>query len=180
MLTEEQKKEIVDTAKRIYKKAWEKRRDEGDLVALYETSHDNYLKESCTHISNFICYLAKEKYQVPDDSNEILGGLISFNGYTNSHFINRIYGEHIDASIEQFNVHSSKPDFSPYESYDGIYKDMEKEEFSSSLIEYEINIHEDEECVKWASERIQKMHPKPEERESSSFGFFKRIFKGFK
>ncbi|WP_312061088.1 hypothetical protein [Anaerotignum sp.] len=155
-LSDEEIKNIVDTAKTTYKKAREIRKGEGDIIALYESSDDNFLKEGCQNVSNFIYYLAKDKYKVPDEENKILCGTIRFNGFTYSHFINNIYGRNIDASIEQFNVEPRNPKFSPYESYNDIYFEMIPQGFCEALIKHEIDLYEGDEAVKYFGEYLNK------------------------
>jgi len=126
MLTNKQKKQLIEGAIRAYKLALPTRVSNGDIVARDQQS--SYLNESCVNISSLIHYIAKEELKVPDEENKVYTGLFKPQGCGGvSHTINRIYGEIIDASIEQFNYNLNlSQKFSPYEACESYYVDMKQ------------------------------------------------------
>jgi hypothetical protein len=126
--TEEQKRYTIDRAKKSYEIALEERRSNDDPDALI----NHGLQESCLRISSLVHYIVKYKYDIPDENNKVYHCIFTFNEvnsqYKQSHFINCVNGMFIDASIEQFNTHSTNINFSPYDCNEEYYMNLEKAE----------------------------------------------------
>lgn len=123
-LSIEQKEYMIQMAIKSYEIALAERQQQVD--AYYKALSG--LSESCANISSLIHFIAKRKYNVPDEGNEVYYCLFTFGESPHrrqySHYVNRIFGEFIDASIEQFNLRDFT--FSPYECNEKYYASLEK------------------------------------------------------
>lgn len=124
-----QKLELIENSKEIYKVAIEHKKASGDFKN-EKLLNENYLKESCRIVSSIIFYSAKIVYGVEDRNNKVLHCEVRYgiNGFKASHYLNYINGEYIDASIEQFNYNSEGLLFSADADNSKYYHDIEEVE----------------------------------------------------
>lgn len=139
-LSIEQKKYLIKMAKENYLSAFKVRLVNDPWLATQK--EEKYLLDSCHNISSLIYYIAKKKYNISDTHNEIIECIFTDEDFHTHHFINRIYGEFIDASIEQFNYRISQPKYSPYDDNCKYYNEITvSKPLNESAIEYEMDFY---------------------------------------
>ncbi|MFF5994839.1 hypothetical protein AAGS61_08750 [Lysinibacillus sp. KU-BSD001] len=125
-LTLEQKKYIIDIARKAYKIVFEKKLKENDFwthqIYFKENSYqENIYFEACVNVSSLIHYIIKVKFGLSDNENQIIDCTFSANGYRYNHTYNLVYGEPIDATIDQFK-NRTHINFSIYENNNQYYE----------------------------------------------------------
>lgn len=144
-LTVEQKKYLIDIAKKSYLLAIDERKSNIDPFIILE-SRTHPLNESCYKISSLIYHIVKKEYGISDEDNKVYHCVIKFDEGTNafaySHYVNKVCGEYVDASIEQFN-NKVNVFLSSYENYEQYYQEIEESKpLNLNGIEEEIEAYE--------------------------------------
>jgi hypothetical protein len=140
-LSNQQKRYLIDLAKECYLLAFKIRVAEGDPYIPVK-NENQYLTDSCYNISSLIYYIANEKFKIPDDMNEVYDCLFTDGSFQTQHFVNRIYGDFIDASIEQFNFRLSEPKYSPYNDNSAYYFNPKRvNPMNAKAIQYEMDAY---------------------------------------
>ncbi|WP_419961149.1 hypothetical protein [Psychrobacillus sp. BM2] len=173
-LTAEQKKELIVIAEKSYLLAVKVRRENGDSFDVYG-SKGHPLKDSCYNVSSLIYHIVKNEYGLTNEDNKVYDCLIVLgegtSTYTNSHYINKVCGEYIDASIGQFNDQISDLELSPYDNNEQYYKEIkEKEPLDTDAIREEIDAYE------FYSGIPQSLKLKPVKKQSFIGKFMSKIF----
>lgn len=113
------------------------------------------LKGNCYPISSLIYHVLKEEYKIPDQDNKVCDCVFILDEGIKAgrpHTINKVYGEYIDASIEQFNVGDLV--FDPYKNNKKHYKYIkEVEPLVFDVIKEEYEIYIGKEAVQYLYER---------------------------
>jgi hypothetical protein len=142
-LTLEQKKYIIDTARKAYEIVFKKKLEEGDFWTkqIYykeNTCGENIYFEACVTVSSLIHHIINVKFGLSDSENQIIDCTFSANGCRYTHTYNLVCGEPIDATIDQFK-NRTRIDFSIYENNSQYYENNTPSElYSETGIQREI------------------------------------------
>ncbi|SEL31655.1 hypothetical protein [Paenibacillus sp. OK003] len=133
----EQKKYIIDTARKAFEIVFKEKLEEGDFEhqIYYEENiyRENIYFEACVTVSSLIYHIMNIKFGLSDSENKIIECTFSANGYRYAHTYNLVCDEPIDATIDQFKKRTSM-DFSIYENNSQYYEDNTSGEPHSEVV----------------------------------------------
>ncbi|MEC0106774.1 hypothetical protein P4H27_07460 [Paenibacillus taichungensis] len=144
-LTLEQKKYVIDTARKSFRIVFNEKLKEGDIwtqQTYYEanTRRENIYYEACVTVSSLIHHIMNVKFGLTGSENQVIECTFSANGYQYAHTYNLVCDEPIDATIDQFNNRTNM-DFSIYENNSQYYENNSPSEpFSEIGIQREVAI----------------------------------------
>jgi len=157
-LDETQIRTVIENAIKAYEQSLLVRKDNGDPYVIEQLRSKLY--DSCMNVSSLIHHILKKDYGVLDDDNVVATGLFVPPGSSGvSHTVNIVYGQIIDATIEQFNYRPKLGvGFTPYEINTDYYIGLEEvEPMNVTALEQELDSYE---TFKFIHERYQRQPKK--------------------